>query len=174
MKRVLCIAAVLMFAVAAFAGTVAMTPQQAMEKTMNCPVCSAWTPDVSKNIRYDIFTTKTGSVESFMNADETSSAAFEKSAAECEKRAATIPTMSADQKAKLCPFCQARMGLMMQKDVTMENFRTHGGMITVTTASTPAGQKAVSEYASAMKAQADLMEAAAKEMGKPEVMKSKM
>jgi len=34
--------------------------------------------------------------------------------------------------------------------------------------------KATQDYASAMKAQADLMEAAAKEMGKPGEMKSKM
>ena len=48
MMRALCtVAALMMLATAAFAGS-AMTPQQAMEKTMNCPVCSAWTPDVRK------------------------------------------------------------------------------------------------------------------------------
>lgn len=174
MKRVLCTVAALMLATAAFAVAGALTPQQAMEKTMNCPVCSAWTPDVSQNIRYDIFMTKTGYVESFMNANESTADAFAKCAADCEKRAATIPTMSADQKAKLCGFCEARAGLMSQKDVTLENFQAHNGWITVATYSSPSGQKALTEYATAMKTQADLMEAAAKEMGKPEVMKGKM
>ena len=49
--------------IVAFAGTSTMTPQQAMQATMNCPVCSAWTPDVSMNIRYDVFMTKNGYVE---------------------------------------------------------------------------------------------------------------
>jgi len=174
MKRVLCIMAVLMLAAVAFAGAGTMTPQQAMQATMNCPVCSAWTPEVSQNIRYDIFTTKTGYVESFSNADESMSDAFNKCAADCEKRAAMIPTMSAADKAKLCPMCQARMALMGSKDVSMETFKTHDGMITVGTTANAAGMKAAQDYASAMKAQADLMEAAAKEMGKPGEMKSKM
>ena len=174
MKRVLCTIAVLAIAATAFAGS-ALTPQQAMEKTMNCPVCSAWTPDVSQNIRYDISTTKNGYVETFMCANEAGMDAFNKCAAECEKRAASIPTMAADQKAKLCPFCTARMSLMSNNDVVMETHKTHLGMVTVATSKTPAGQKAASEYAAAMKAQADLMEAAAREMmSKPETMKGKM
>lgn len=173
MKRVLCTVAVLMLATAAFAGS-ALTPQQAMEKTMNCPVCSAWTPDVSQNIRYDVFPTKNGYIESFMNANEATMEAFNKCAAECEKRAAGIPTMSADQKAKLCPFCTAHMGIMGQKDLVMENFKTHTGWVTVATATTPAAQKVATEYAANMKAHCDLLEAAGKEMGKSETMKSKM
>jgi hypothetical protein len=171
MMRVLCTVAVLMIATAAFAGS-ALTPQQAMEKTMNCPVCSAWTPDVSKNIRYDVFVTKTGAVESFMNADEASAEAFNKCATECERRAATIPTMSADQKAKLCPFCQAKSGMMGKSEVTMEHYQAHNGWITVTTYTSPAGQKIVQEYAAAMKNHCDLLEAAVK--AQPETMKSKM
>lgn len=173
MMRVLCTVAVLMLATAAFAGS-NMTPQQAMEKTMNCPVCSAWTPDVSQNIRYDIFVTKNGYIESFMNANESTMDAFNKCAAECEKRAATIPSMSADQKAKLCPFCTARMDLMGSKDVVLENFKTHTGWVTVATTTSAAGQKTAAEYAAAMKAQSDLLEAAGKEMAKPETMKGKM
>jgi len=172
MKRVLCTVALLMLATAAFAGD--LTPQQAMEKMMNCPVCSAWTPDVSMNIRYDIFSTKDGYVESFMNANEAMADQFNKCAAECEKRAATIPTMSAEEKAKLCPFCQARMALMMQKDVSTQNFNAHNGMIMVGMASSPDGQKAAAAYVTAMKTQADLVEQAAMSMGKPETMKSKM
>jgi hypothetical protein len=174
MKRVLCTIAVLMLASVVFAGTTSMTPQQAMQATMNCPVCSAWTPEVSKNIRYDIFTTKNGYVESFMNADEASSDAFMKCAADCQQRAAGIATMSAADKAKLCPMCQARMALMGSKDVSMETFKTHDGMITVGTSKSAAGMKATQDYAAAMKAQSDLLEAAAKEMGKPGEMKSKM
>lgn len=174
MKRVLCTVAMLVLATAAFAGS-EMTPQQAMEKTMNCPVCSAWTPDVAQNIRYDVFVTKSGGyVESFMNANEAMSAQFDKCAAECEKRAATIPTMSADQKAKLCGMCQARAAIMGQKDITIENFEAHDGWIAVATATSPAGQKAVKEYASSMKSYCDLLDAAAMDMGKPETMKSKM
>ena len=173
MMRVLCTVAVLMLATAAFAGT-AMTPQQAMEKTMNCPVCSAWTPDVSQNIRYDIFTTRNGYIESFMNANESTMDAFNKCAAECQKRAEGISTMTADQKAKLCPLCTAKAGMMGSKDVVIENFRTHTGWVTVATTSNTAGQKAATEYAAQMKEYTDLMEAAAKEMGKPETMKGKM
>ena len=171
MKRVLCTVAVLMIATAAFAGT-ALTPQQAMEKVMNCPICSAWTP-VAQGIRYDIFTTKTGTIEAFMNGGA-DPVAWDQAAAECEKRMATIPTMSADQKAKLCPFCMSHMTLMGQKDVTIEHFKTDTGWITTATANTPAGQAALTEYAASMKSTQELLEANAKEMGKPEVMKSKM
>lgn len=172
MKRVLCTVAVLMLVSLAYAGT--LTPQQAMQATMNCPVCSAWTPEVSKNIRYDVFATKNGYVESFSNADESMQAAFDKCAATCEQRVSTIPTMTAEQKAKLCPFCQARMALLSSKDVTIETYKTHDGFISVATTATPAGMKATQQYATAMKAQSDLLEAAAKEMGKPEAVKAKM
>ena len=173
MMRVLCTVAALALATAAFAGST-MTPKQAMDSTMNCPVCSAWTPDVSQNIRYDVFTTKNGYIESFMNANEATMDAFNTCAAECQKRAASIPTMSADQKAKLCPMCTARMSLMSSKDVVLESFKTHTGFVTVATATTPAGNKTVQEYAAAMKGHSDLLEAAAREMGKPETMKGKM
>jgi len=57
--RALCALVVLMLATAALAGE--MTPQQAMEKTMNCPVCSAWSqePGVDQNIRYDVVNRET-------------------------------------------------------------------------------------------------------------------
>lgn len=171
MKRVLlCTVAVLMLAGVAFAAG-EMTPQQAMEKVMNCPVCSAWNP-VAQNIRYDIFTTKTGTIESFMNAgaDE---AAWNAASADCEKRMASIPSMTADQKAKLCPMCMAHMTLSSQKDVSVQQYHTKTGWIAVTTANTPAGQKAVSEYAASMKATSELLASAAKDMD-PGTMKSKM
>jgi hypothetical protein len=173
MKRVLlCTVAVLMLAGLALAAGETMTPQQAMEKVMNCPVCSAWNP-VAQSIRYDIFTTKTGTIESFMNAGA-DQAAWDASAAECEKRMATVPTMAADQKAKLCPFCMAHMNLTSNaKDVSIQNYKAHTGYITVATASTPAGQKALTDYATSMKNTASMLETAAKDM-KPAEMKGKM
>jgi hypothetical protein len=171
MKRVLlCTVAVLMLASVAFAAG-EMTPQQAMEKVMNCPVCSAWNP-VAQNIRYDIFTTKNGTVESFMNAGA-DQATWDACSADCSKRMASISTMSADQKAKLCPFCMAHMSLSGQKDVSVQNFQAKTGWISVATASTPAGQKALTDYAMSMKNTSSLLETAAKDM-KPAEMKSKM
>jgi hypothetical protein len=172
MKRVLlCTVAVLMLASLAFAAGETMTPQQAMEKVMNCPVCSAWNP-VAQNIRYDIFTTKNGTVESFMNAgaDQT---AWDACSADCEKRMATVPTMTADQKAKLCPFCMAHMNLTNTKDVSIQNYKAHTGYITVATWTSPAGQKALTDYATSMKSTSEMLETAAKNM-KPAEMKGKM
>lgn len=171
MKRVLlCTVAVLMLAGIAF-GAGEMTPQQTMEKVMNCPVCSAWNP-VAQNIRYDIFTTKTGTIESFMNAGA-DQATWDACSADCEKRMGTVATMTAEQKAKLCPFCMAHMNLTNAKDVSVQNYKAHTGWITVATANTPAGQKALSDYSMSMKNTAAQLEMAAKDM-KPETQKSKM
>jgi len=171
MKRVLlCTVAVLMLASIAFAAS-EMTPQQAMEKVMNCPVCSAWNP-VAQNIRYDIFTTKTGTIETFMNAGA-DQAAWDAASADCEKRMATVPTMTAEQKAKLCPFCMAHMNLTNAKDVTIQNYKAHTGYVTTATWNTPAGQKAVTDYATSMKSTSQMLETAAKDM-KPADMKGKM
>jgi len=171
MKRVLlCTVAVLMLASIAFAAS-EMTPQQAMEKVMNCPVCSAWNP-VAQNIRYDIFTTKTGTIETFMNAGA-DQAAWDAASADCEKRMATVPTMTAEQKAKLCPFCMAHMNLTSAKDVTIQNYKAHTGYVTTATWNTPAGQKAVTDYATSMKSTSQMLETAAKDM-KPADMKGKM
>ncbi|HXS10630.1 MAG TPA: hypothetical protein VN852_11660 [Candidatus Krumholzibacteria bacterium] len=171
MKRVLlCTVAVLMLTSIAFAAG-EMTPQQAMEKVMNCPVCSAWNP-VAQNIRYDIFTTKTGTIETFMNAGA-DQAAWDAASADCEKRMATVPTMTAEQKAKLCPFCMAHMNLTNAKDVTIQNYKAHTGYVTTATWNTPAGQKAVTDYATSMKSTSQMLETAAKDM-KPADMKGKM
>jgi len=171
MKRVLlCTVAVLMLASIAFAAG-EMTPQQAMEKVMNCPVCSAWNP-VAQNIRYDIVTTKTGTIETFMNAGA-DQAAWDAASADCEKRMATVPTMTAEQKAKLCPFCMAHMNLTNAKDVTIQNYKAHTGYVTTATWNTPAGQKAVTDYATSMKSTSQMLETAAKDM-KPADMKGKM
>jgi len=171
MKRVLlCTVAVLMLASIAFAAG-EMTPQQAMEKVMNCPVCSAWNP-VAQNFLYDIFTTKTGTIETFMNAGA-DQAAWDAASADCEKRMATVPTMTAEQKAKLCPFCMAHMNLTSAKDVTIQNYKAHTGYVTTATWNTPAGQKAVTDYATSMKSTSQMLETAAKDM-KPADMKGKM
>ena len=174
MKRVLCTVAALLIAVAAFAGT-DLTPQQAMEKTMNCPVCSAWSvePALGPTLRYDIATTKTGFIEVLQTSNEAMKPSFDKAAAECEKRAAGIPTMSAEEKAKLCPFCVAHMTLD-RKDLTFDHASTSLGMINVATSTTPEGVKALHDYAAACKKQSDLMHQASMEMQKGQVQKAKM
>jgi len=177
MKSILCTVAALMVASAAFAGSGEMTPQQAMEKMMNCPVCSVWNtePTLGPTMRYSITPTKTGYVESLVTADESMKPAFDKCAAECEKRAAGIPSMSDEDKGKLCAFCIGQVKLMGNKDVTVEHVSTPMGLVMVATATTPAGVQAAHEYAANAKKQSDLMQQAAHEMhGKKEVMKGKM
>lgn len=176
MMRILCTVAVITIATAAFAGTGEMTPQQAMEEMMNCPVCSAWNepPTVGPSIRYHIQTTKNGYVETFMTADEKIMPDFEKCYAECEKRAMGIAQMSQEQKDKLCPFCIGRVKMMDRKDLAFETVKTPLGWVTIASSSTADGVKALQNYASAAKHQAELLEAAGKEMQNKDVMKSKM
>jgi len=171
--RALCALVVLMLATAALAGE--MTPQQAMEKTMNCPVCSAWSqePGVDQNIRYDVVQTKHGYIETFMSADEKMMPAFEKCAAECEKRMATIPSMTQEQKDKLCPFCVGYQKLASRTDLEFEMHKTHMGWVTVASSATPDGVKALQGYAMKAKKHADLLAQAAQEMSK-EPQKAKM
>jgi hypothetical protein len=175
MKRILCTVAALMIATAAFAGGPELTPQQAMEKTMNCPVCSAWgvEPTLGPTLRYDIAPTKAGFIEVFQTSNEAMKPAFDTAAAECEKRAAGIPTMSAADKAKLCPYCVAHMTID-RKDVTFDHASTTLGMVTVGSSTTPEGVKALHDYAAACKKQSDLMHQASIEMQKQGVQKAKM
>jgi len=130
MKSVVCTVAALMLATAAFAGTVSdMTPQQAMEKAMNCPVCSAFgaDPALGPTLRHDIQSLKAGYVAVFETADEKMVPAFEKAYADCESRCVSIPKMTADQKAKLCDCCNGMAALMGRKDVTFEGGKTAMG-----------------------------------------------
>jgi hypothetical protein len=168
--------AVLALATAALAGTGEMTPQQAMEKMMNCPVCSAWStePGVTDNIRYDIIQTKNGYVETFMTADEKMMPAFEKCGAECEKRMAAIPTMDKEQKDKLCPFCVGHIKLSSRTDLEFEMHKTHMGWVSVASATTPDGVKALHGYAAKAKKHADLLAQAGAEMSKKDAQKAKM
>jgi hypothetical protein len=174
MKRVLCTVAALMIATVAFAGS-DLTPQQAMDKAMNCPVCAAWgvEPALGPTIRYDIATTKTGFIEVMQTSNEAMKPAFDKAEADCEKRAAGIATMSADEKAKLCPFCVAHMAID-RKDVAFDNANTALGVVRVASSSTPEGIKALHDYAAACQKQSDLMHEAAKSMPPKEVQKAKM
>jgi len=177
MFRVLCTVAALMIATAAFAGSGDLTPQQAMEKFSKCPVCSVWNtePALGPTIRYSITTTKTGYVETLSTADETMKPTFDKLAAECEKRAAGIPSMTKEQKDMLCPLCIGHVKLMERKDLAFDNVNAPLGVVMVGTSGTPEGVKALHEYAAAAKKQSDLMTQAAKEMhGNKDVMKSKM
>jgi hypothetical protein len=174
MKRVLCTVAALMIATAAFAGT-ELTPQQAMEKAMNCPVCAAWgvDPALGPTIRYSVATTKGGFIEVMETSNEAMKPAFDKAEADCEKRAAGIATMSADEKAKLCPFCVAHMTIE-RKDVSFDNANTALGVVRVASSTTPDGIKALHDYAAACQKQSDLMHEASKEMQAKEVQKAKM
>jgi hypothetical protein len=168
-----------MVATAAFAGTPAkmgdMTPQQAMASMSNCPVCSVWMTDpaLGPTLRHNVFATKTGYVEMLATADAAMVPSFDKCAMECEKRAEGIPSMSKDQKDKLCPLCIGQMTFMGRADVTVENFKTDSGMIAVASASTPEGIKVLHDYAASSKAFGDKMSQAGTEMGK-EPAKSKM
>jgi len=153
MKRVLCTVAVLLVAVSAFAGTAAkmddMTPQQAWSALTNCPVCSAWMQDpaLGPTIQHSIFATKTGYVETMSTADAAMVPSFMKADAECQTRAASIGSMAAEEKAKLCPICSGMMKFMGRSDVTMENFKTDMGVITVASSNTAEGLKALHDYA---------------------------
>jgi hypothetical protein len=179
MKRILFTIAAMMVATMAFAGTASktsdMTPQQAMATMGSCPVCSVWMtePALGPNIRHSVFATKSGYVETLMTADQSTMPAFEKCAAECEKRAATIPTMAKDQKDKLCPLCSGQMAFMSRTDVTVETFKTEMGLLSVASATTPDGVKALHEYARTSEEFGRLLSKAGAEMSK-EPMKSKM
>ncbi len=174
MKRILCTVAALMIATAAFAGS-DMTPQQAMEKTMNCPICSAWgvEPALGPTLRYNVQNTKAGFIEVMETSNEAMKPAFDKAEAECEKRAAGIGSMSAADKAKLCPFCVAHMTID-RKDVSFESMDTAMGTIRVASATTPDGVKALHNYAAACKKQSDLLDQAGKAMTTSDVQKAKM
>jgi hypothetical protein len=179
MKRILCTVAALMVATMAFAGAESkmgdMTPQQAMDKMTNCPVCSVWMQDpaLGPTVRHSVYPTKTGYVETLATVDQAMMPAFQKAEAECDKRAGSIPTMSADQKAKLCPICTGHVKFMDRKDVTVENFKTDVGVVTVASASTPEGVKALHEYAKLSQEYGALMAKAGTDPSK-EPMKSKM
>ncbi|HEX5132716.1 MAG TPA: hypothetical protein VFX92_09540 [Candidatus Krumholzibacteria bacterium] len=179
MKRVFCTAVALMIATVAFAGTTAnldnMTPQQAMDKMTNCPVCSAFMvdPALGPTIRHSVFATKTGYVETMMTADAGMMPSFKKAEAECERRAGTIPTMTQAEKDKLCPICTGRMAFMGRADAAVENFNTDMGVITVASSNTPEGVKALHDYAATSEHFGGLLAKAGMDMGK-EPMKSKM
>ncbi len=174
MMRLFATAALLVLAMAAVASPDAMTPQQAMESMMNCPVCSAWSaePTLGPTIRYSISNTKTGYIETLSTANESMKPAFDKCAAECEKRAAGVASMPKAEKDKLCAFCAGHVKLMGRKDLSFENVNTPLGIVTVATASTPDGVKALHSYAAAAQKQADMMAQAAP--AAPGTMKSKM
>lgn len=175
MKRILCTVATLMIATAAFAGSPEMTPQQAWDKMVNCPVCSAWNqePGLGPTLRYEVQQTKTGFVEVFQTSDENMMPAFTKAEAECEKRVAGIPTMSAAEKAKLCPFCTAHMSLD-RKDLAFDEVKTSNGMVRVASSTTPDGITALHDYAAACEKQSKLIEQAAMQMQAKDVQKAKM
>lgn len=173
MMRMPLTAALLLVAAIATASPEATAPDQAMAKMMECPVCSAWgaEPALGPTMRYSITQTKSGYIETLATADESMKPAFDRCAAECEKRAASIPTMSAAQKAKLCPMCVGHMKLMERKDLSFDNVSTPLGLVMVGNANSPDGVKALHAYAATAQKQADMMAQAHQPTG---TMKSKM
>jgi hypothetical protein len=178
MKRVLCtLAAIAAITSAAFAGDMnvdKMTPEQAMGAMVNCPVCSVWMtePALAPTLRHSINMTKNGYVETLSTVDASQMAAFEKCATECDKRAKSIPTMSAEEKAKLCPICIGQTKFMGNKDVTVEHFMTPTGMVAVGSAASPDAVKQLHGYAKMNTEFGEKMAAAMKAPKEP--MKSKM
>lgn len=176
MKRVLCTVAALMLATVAFAGSMGdMTPQQAMDKVMNCPVCSAFgaDPALGPTMRHNVIETKAGYVDVCVTASEAMVPSLDKAHTECMARCKAIPTMTAEQKGKLCDCCNAMTALMNRKDITWEGGKTETGIVTVASASSPDGVKALHEYAELSQKTTNLLMQAAMQMSK-EPQKSKM
>jgi hypothetical protein len=127
-----------------------MTAQQVMDKQMNCPACKPFAdqPQVMSNIRYNMFPTKTGFASTFMMADATVMPAYRECEKKCQAIQAELGKMSdADAKEKLCPFCYGMKGVTGRKDVSIEMFPAELGTVTVATATTPEGTKALHDYA---------------------------
>ena len=143
------IAAVLCLAVAAVAGT--MTPQEWTTKLSNCPMCKemAKYPDLVNNIRADIWQTETGFVSTFLVADAKALPMCASWKKDCE---ATMAKMTPEQMGKdMCPVCQSYGGLMMNKDVKMENFTGNMGDVTVATGKTKEATAALHQHVAIMK-----------------------
>ena len=168
LKRTLFVAAAVV-ALGTVATAADMTPQQAMDKMMNCVACKPMNdyPQIAPNIRYDIQDTKTGFVSSFLMADEKVMPAF----AECEKkcevaRAEAMKLTDEEAETKLCPFCVGMRKVMARSDVAMENVGVSLGKVMVASASTPEGVSALHDYAMMARETSALLDKAAMEMQK--------
>jgi hypothetical protein len=148
LKRTLLVAAAIA-GVAAVAVARDMTPQQAMEKMMNCMACKPMNdyPQIGANIRYDIKDTKTGFVASFLMADESLMPAYKECEKKCEAaRAEAMKLTDEEAAARLCPFCAGLRKLMARDDVTIDNIGVTLGQIMVATSSTKEGVAALHDY----------------------------
>lgn len=166
MKKIGLVAlAIALIAAVAFAGD--MTPEQAMQKMMNCEACKPMNdyPELGPNIRFDMVETDNGFVSTFMMADESVMPAYHECEKKCEEtRAKAMKFTDEEAQQKLCPFCLGMRKVMARKDVTVNNYPASLGGITVATARTPEGVKALHDYAKMAKETSHLLEQAAMNM----------
>ena len=166
LKRTLIVAAAVV-ALATVATAADMTPQQAMDKMMNCVACKPMNdyPQLAPNIRFDIQDTKTGFISSFLMADEKVMPAFAECEKKCEVARAEAMKLSDEEAAtKLCPFCVGMRKVMARSDVAMENVGVSLGKVMVATASTAEGVSALHDYAIMARETSALLDKAAIEM----------
>lgn len=166
MKKIAIVAlAVALVAAVAYAGD--MTPEQAMQKMMNCEACRPMNdyPQLGPNIRFDMVETDNGFVSTFMIADESVMPAYHECEQKCqETRAKAMKFTDEEAQQKLCPFCQGMRKVMARKDVQVSEYPTTLGDVTVATASSPEGVQALHDYAKMAKETSQLLKQAAMNM----------
>ncbi|GAB4315234.1 MAG: hypothetical protein Kow0074_02710 [Candidatus Zixiibacteriota bacterium] len=149
MKRIgLALLAVAALCAVAVAGD--MTPEQAMEKMMKCEACKPMNeyPQLGPNIRFDMIETDDGFVSTFMMADESLMPSYKECEKKCEvTRMAAMKMTDAEAEEKLCPFCLGMRKVMARDDVKVSTHATALGSVTIATASTAEGTKALHDYA---------------------------
>ncbi len=145
-----------------------MTPEQAMEKMMNCEACKPMNeyPQPGPNIRFDMIETDNGFISTFMMADESVVPAYRECEKKCEAtRGAAMKMSDEEAKEKLCPFCIGMRTVTAREDVTVKTYPTSMGSVTVAEATSEEGTKALHAYAAmAKETNALLTEAAMKMM----------
>jgi hypothetical protein len=146
-----------------------MTPEQAMQKMMNCVSCKPMMeyPELGPNIRYDIFDIENGFVSSFVVANEKLMPVLDECSKKCEATYAAAAKMSTeDAKEKLCPFCCGMHGLHARGDVKIQDFKSQMGSVTLVTSDTEEGIKAVHAVAQDFREMNKLLSEAAASMPK--------
>jgi hypothetical protein len=162
---VLAVVMIALFSAVAVAGD--MTPEMAMQKMMNCEACKPMMeyPQLGPNIRFDVIETDNGFVSTFMMADESVMPAYKECEKKCEAtRKAAMTLTDEEAKEKLCPFCVGMRKVMAREDVKVNNYPTSMGSVTVATASSDEGTKALHDYAKMSKETSALLDEAAKKM----------
>jgi len=167
MKKILSVVLLLALAAGSPALATEMTPEEAMQRMMNCVSCRPYMeyPELGSSIRYDIFKTKTGFVSAFMLADESLVPEFRELELKTEaSREEAMKIPPSEYGKLLCPFCEGMFALMMRGDVDLEEFRTHMGTVALATSDTKDGIEALHEYAEMAKTTSKLLDEAAAKM----------